>query len=164
MSRPKFKPRWSSKETSFLEENYGSITADGCSKVLDRTKPAIYGKARLMGLDSYKMKTDREFDYDWSVAECAYVAGLIDADGCISWSRGIPYIELAMTHKPTVDWFGEKVGGNTNVRYPIDDTRRLPFYRVSVAAKHKVKLILIKISPYMITKKEKALKALSQLE
>lgn len=104
-----------------------------------------------------------------SVSESAYLAGMIDADGCISLSvRGangkrrevgnqlVIQTTVSLTHKPTIEWISKTTNSTNKI-----------FYTPARSHKHKdvwtwrppiyvAYTVLNQTVPYMITKKRQA--------
>lgn len=90
----------------------------------------------------------------------AYLAGLIDADGCISLnrvdgSRRIPALSFVNTSKELIDLFHDELGGYIYIKkhkYP-----HKPTYEISIRKSEVLLEALNKIEPYLIYKKPKLL-------
>lgn len=89
-----------------------------------------------------------------SATDWAFLAGLIEADGCISLiigSNGYPHarIQLANQSMALHDWFHNNFGAHT-----IATNNRSSCFTTHVADCPTIKYILEGIIPYLISKKE----------
>jgi AcrR family transcriptional regulator len=97
----------------------------------------------------------------------AYLAGLIDGEGSVYWSycqgRLIPNIKVANTDKKMIDWIIENFGGRVNDRDRTRPRHWKKIYHWCVSSLSGCYLILLSVSPYLITKKEKAEELLERI-
>lgn len=97
--------------------------------------------------------------------ECAYIAGMIDADGSICKCKNKEYFVLKVrihnSDKELMDWLKNIIGGG-NVHYlpPAIDKQGYKHTKIrwtyDVSAKVDVMRLLEQIEPYLIIKKKKA--------
>ncbi|MGF6692968.1 hypothetical protein M2318_003045 [Metapseudomonas resinovorans] len=92
--------------------------------------------------------------------DLAYLAGLIDGEGCFSIqktpaaSRYFPILSVGMTHHPTMQWYTDKLGALLDTIPPEHDGY-LPKLRARVSGKRLVALCALLV-PFLITKREQA--------
>lgn len=100
-----------------------------------------------------------------SAVNCAYIAGMIDADGSICKSKNrnhfILKVRVHNSDKNLIDWLKRTIGaGNIHYLPPSTDTKgyrhTLPRWTYDISAKVDVLRILEQIEPYLIIKQEKA--------
>lgn len=87
----------------------------------------------------------------------AWAAGIFDGEGCINSTLPKRFqirLEVKMTHKPTLELFGEILGCKVGVGYEKRGNRR-PQYRVRLYQKKAIEA-LEKMLPYLVTKKDEA--------
>lgn len=98
--------------------------------------------------------------------EASYLAGFIDADGCIglykkspdkeNWSTGYQaYLGLTNRDQKVLKWAQERIGGaiNEKKRYQVHHS---PAYSLQLRGLVSVLEALKQIEPYLITKREQA--------
>ncbi len=99
-----------------------------------------------------------------SVAEAAYVAGLVDGEGTIrvqmhNSGNYQPSLSVTMTDKATIRWLQETVGRGSfyilSKKEPYLDA-----YKFGVYATSDVATLLRQLIPYLITKRAEAIKVL----
>ena len=76
----------------------------------------------------------------------AYIAGYLEADGCISWSSTQPQISIVSIDKEVLDWFVEKVGAG-NIHQ--DDSGQKSIYRWMLNGRNNCREFLTQILPLM---------------
>lgn len=94
-----------------------------------------------------------------SEIECAYIAGLIDGEGCITSSQprnnSAPLsIKITMVHRPTIEWLDEKVGGNLMYHRTNQKPARASWCLELKGA--RTFFLLKRLFPYLHTKQEEA--------
>lgn len=99
--------------------------------------------------------------------DAAYIAGIIDGDGCIyvtavgpERSRTVyPSVVVAMTHLGVIKWLQERLGAGTIKKHNTSTRRKNPHwkeqFRVQLVGR-RAQLLCGKILPYLIVKKEQA--------
>src|SRR6266403_465767 len=105
---------------------------------------------------------------DYSVAQVAYMAGIIDGEGSIyignfssNPKTGSKYyqtnIEVTNTDKPLMDWIADTFGGriNTYLLSQIPKNSRRTYYRW-IATGERVTHLAEILLPYLIAKKRQA--------
>lgn len=121
-------PLWNEEDIEILKENFPKLAIDGRSGPLNKEKlksilpkrswNSILWKARMLGL-----KRDFRVVYpplDISEVDKAYIAGLIDGEGCISLNKQtrkktgfvnyFPYISIANKNLEILKWIEEITG------------------------------------------------------
>jgi len=102
--------------------------------------------------------------------ELSYSAGFIDGEGHIGLilarEREIvkPIITCTNTNPASIRWIHERLGGNIfESKHTRADYDRLTF-RLHITGREKVSAVLTALLPYLITKKDAALKVLEWLQ
>lgn len=116
--------------------------------------------------------TRNEVHIDWnkvSEIDIAYMAGIVDADGCISVTNHPKnkYWRLTInnTNKPLMDWIENKFGvGGVNKERRKRPKNHKKVYVFLVAAQKELYEMIKRIEPYLIVKKQKALDCLAFIE
>ncbi len=92
----------------------------------------------------------------------AYIAGILDGEGCITRWRGTKGwgVQVGMTDKPVIAWLAE-MGGTFTVR-PGGD-RRKEQYVWRVLSQRDVIALLQAVLPYLRVKHERAQECLAEL-
>jgi len=100
------------------------------------------------------MKNDPSKEEKW-----AYIAGLIDADGCVMLSKSnnrVHYrtqVTFVNTNKEVIDWVSGQINFNYHRVEPSNPTKnRKTMYQIVTQSRPKVKALLEKILPYLIIK------------
>ena len=91
--------------------------------------------------------------------ELAYLAGIIDGEGCISFARRLkkyitPTLQVTNTNRDLIDWLHVCLGGNVYRRKDDRPTRK-ESWLWSVAGQ-KALLIIRDIRPYLLVKRKQA--------
>ncbi len=101
-----------------------------------------------------------------SKADWAWLAGIIDGEGCINVAvyRGSKIgryqlgVRVKMTHRPTIERCGEIAGvGRPVYSIPRDSGRKKALYSWHVTRTVDVQYVLRNVLPYLTTKKAQAL-------
>lgn len=114
-----------------------------------------------------KYNTPVEFKVPKSEIERAYLAGLIDGDGCITLRdpvNGYWAIKISMTDKEIIDWLFANVGGTVTSFLHKNRKRRMYLWQLSAHA--DVRQFLIAVAPHLKVhaKQGKAQAALAGIE
>lgn len=117
-------------------------------------------RSALQQLKSVTTDTQNAFD-PTDKLHMAYLAGLVDTDGHISFSQGYWYCGLTNIHKPILMQVKNTFGGSLWSR--LRATNRVRCFEWASHGTHGVERFLLAIMPYMIVKRDKALKALGEL-
>jgi hypothetical protein len=94
-----------------------------------------------------------------SKIECAYIAGIIDGEGCITRSAGW-WVQVGMTHRGVIEKLAE-MGGTVTIR-PAS-TRKQEQFIWRVMAQRDVIALLKAILPYLVVKRDRAQQCLNEL-
>lgn len=89
----------------------------------------------------------------------AYLAGLVDADGCIgintvTGDRRVPCLSFVNTSRGLIDLFQEELGGHAYIRQHKHPAK--PTYEIQIRKPETVIEALSKIEPYLRYKKNKS--------
>lgn len=102
-------------------------------------------------------------DNSEAVGKNAYLAGLLDGEGCIyvqtyfgkqPGKKYCLYLELSMCSEPTIRWVHKNFGGRCRTAKPYG-TRKKVQYHWRVANDHAIEVLKL-VFPYLITKKRQA--------
>ena len=87
----------------------------------------------------------------------------MDADGSVGYYTKIKLclIPVCMTHKETIQWLASIFDEKVLVR---EIKNHKTMYRTTINRRSKLKVLIKKILPYMITKRERALTLLREIE
>lgn len=113
-----------------------------------------------------KQKLDRETEQKnpillLSETDIAYIAGLIDGEGCLSLPRFAagrlyPTIQVIMTHHGVVKWLAESLGTKVNVlNRHLKNPKHKPSFEVRIMGK-RADLLCHRMLPYLHVKKQQA--------
>lgn len=105
---------------------------------------------------------------DYTVAQLAYLAGIIDGEGCFvigcyafSKKTGVPHfhttIQITSTDKVLIEWLVDNFGGKLSTytsKQMASNCRRVPYRWVIFS--DRVKHLSESILPYLIIKKDQA--------
>jgi len=101
------------------------------------------------------------------VAIRGYIAGLIDADGSIPFLNQHWCVKISMTDEPVIRWL-HQFGAHfeAQMRHGAskqDGSPRKPIYTWGVHRRHDVIHLLTAVLPYLIVKKARAEKVLTEM-
>ncbi len=104
-----------------------------------------------------------------SELDIAYMAGIVDGDGCIcqrkTGSYGYYSLTINNTSKPLMDWIEDKFGaGGVNKERRTRPANHKRVYTYLVAAQKELFEMIKRFEPYLIVKKDKARECLEFLE
>jgi hypothetical protein len=96
----------------------------------------------------------------WSDTELAYLAGIIDGEGCLSMGNvhtGVytTQIYIGNTDARVIEWLYRTFGGSIALR-PSPNPKHKPLWRWLASGKN-LNVLLQAVLPYLIVKKEQAL-------
>lgn len=170
---------WTNKEIMKLEELYpNSSHASLLEEFPDRTLCSLYHKARKLGLlRIYALRWKKSDEtLNLSVAEAAYIAGIVDGEGCINiYLRGrdnvrTPQVFITNTDKAMLGAVQAMIKGKGSIRVHCksgkgsDGCNRKESYRLWLTNMDDMRQVLEAIEPYLIIKKEKTQIMLKLLE
>lgn len=152
-------PRWTDDETKLLREIYHSKTRDELEEIFKRTGQAISWKAK-------ELKMPKKIGYrklnhfkELTNEEAAWLAGLIDGDGCLTYSNDKrngairPILSIANTHENTMKWIHKRLELSKLIKSK-DNWR--PRFSIGISAFRTLKYLLLQIAPYLRIKKKQA--------
>jgi|SRR5208282_3768005 len=161
---------WTADENALLQANYAERTASELLEMLPgRTWNAIHIQANKLQIIRHRWGNGTSENADLlenlSEAERGYVAGLIDGEGCISFSKRsngrtgkLDYtltVSVANTAKEMIDWLVDRLKGGCYITHKPGERRRLALYRWSLGNNASIAL-LRGIAPYLVVKQESA--------
>ncbi len=162
---------WTEEEKQELAERFPNERLGLIARKMGRSFSSICKKAWELGLYA-KLKRNLQ-PISVTTAEAAYMAGFIDADGCIRLSavrlygnyiRAVPIVEISNSRRGIIDWVASRVrtSGRWDTRgvYKAEESRyckqKWPHYHLSITGKERVKGLLTAILPYLIVKRKQA--------
>ena len=162
---------WTSQEDKVLHQNYPTSTNAEIEALLPgRNLHGIRIRASRLGL--YKELAFHETGMPFtesvighlSETDKAYLAGIIDGEGCITINRYIkkgtapvyrPFVEIANTSPALKKWlderFPERIYWRTGIRHGWRD-----IYRWTLSGNRQVMVFCREIAPYLVIKREQA--------
>lgn len=90
-----------------------------------------------------------------------YLAGIIDADGSIRFTKGRPFIAIYNVSKPLMNWVIKNVGGSITGK---DKRGREVSYQWKIMAAKDVYALCTHLIPILKIKQEDAIKAINHLK
>jgi len=133
-----------------------------------RTKIACICKAAKDGITT-KFTPRRLGVANWDDTEIAYLAGIIDGEGCIydgtkNKTKGTWRLTINTTDLSLFEWINNKLGrGCSYIERRRNRQNHKQVYTFQAVAMNDVLEILEYVSPYLIIKKEKALECIKYL-
>ena len=103
----------------------------------------------------------------WPNTDLAYLAGIVDGEGCIHYDKNTKCLKLAVTNTDIglLDWLKKRIGAGAYYHKNITKAdHHQKCYHFVVSAIRDVLDILKAIEPYVIIKKEKVLYGIKILE
>ena len=101
------------------------------------------------------LPTDRE--------TLAYIAGILDGEGCITRANDHPIVQVGMTDEPVVRWLAQ-IGGTLRVEDGPNRGNRKPLYRWRLLAASDVEGFLRAVFPWLRVKRQQAENAIVEIE
>ncbi len=168
------KHRWTKAEVDLLEELYPKTRAEDIAKRLGCSIHSVHYKASRLGIKPIKSYHNLR---NWSAvnpyfelteAERAYIAGIIDGEGCIRHfiEKGrhilVSRIIVANTSFELIDYLHKRLGGNYwERRHKNPNYKRCWLWELN--SNVRVQCLLDVLFPYFIVKRQKAEEALKSL-
>jgi hypothetical protein len=143
-------------ERALPDRNWNTIKAKANELGLKRAN--IYEKTRL-GLINLA-------PVNLSDTDAAYIAGLIDGEGCITYREKYPKVSIYNTSKELIEWIQKTLGLGTihlDVRRKGKE-RWKPCYTYGTSNFHDIYALLSRVLPYLKIKREKAIDVLRLIE
>lgn len=102
-----------------------------------------------------------------SATESAYLAGIVDGEGCIHMPKGVRHIRVnvANTSATLIEWL-RGLGGTVIVNrrnFPTGTKSTKPVFSWSVNSWHNCRALLTQIEPHMLIKRDRARHAIALL-
>jgi hypothetical protein len=164
---------WSEEEIAILKKLYLCAPRTAIEKALPgRTWGSIRSKALELGLKRICISEKTRLGLmnlrqaNISDVDAAYIAGLVDGEGSISYTRKHPKVMIYNTSKELMEWVRKTLGFGTvclNVRKKRYDEWKL-CYMYEATNFHDVYALLSRVLPYLKLKKEKAMDTLKLIE
>jgi len=152
------KDLWEKEEIDFLMSNYLKKPTEQICSYLNRTRDSVYWKASELGLRKYyKPKQETRLE-TLSVADLAYLAGIIDGEAMVSLhcSKNFahPRVVITNTNRQLIEWL-EYVLNRKAYKKPSSGKRR-DCWAVAICDFKNVKALLRSILPYLRAKRKQA--------
>lgn len=157
---------WTPQQDALLQQLYPTNRAKDLQASIGHTTGALYQRAKLLKVKSIRETHDtrRYSDYTprqqyakWeqlSIADRAYVAGLIDGEGTIVLMPRRE-VSIANTNKDVMDYLLSTLGGHVRIAYRGNDVWK-DLYTWHIGGGIQCLYFLRIISPYLIIKRSKA--------
>lgn len=124
-------------------------------------QPFIVGHHARMTAGRMREYTKTRFDAILTVAQAAYIAGIVDGEGSIQIRQNSFRVAIFNTNPDIIEWMSG-FGGNATEAHSVAGRR--PVYRWSIGSRQAVETLLRQIEPYMIIKKERACTVLAMID
>lgn len=95
-----------------------------------------------------------------AATDLAYIAGIVDGEGCVTKNNGGWKVQVAMTDRPVIEWLG-MIGGTVRERSVTGN--RQPCWRWLVMRQREVLDLLGALRPYMRVKNARADEAMGEI-
>jgi len=158
---------WTEEMDKIIIENWERKTYPEIANILGLETIQVKSRARKLGIrKDPNMLPAPDFIDEWSIEERAYLAGLIDGDGSITFRRRIEQNTIIVslmfgnTHMETVLWVAKRFGDKCVYIIP----HKREYFSVYLNRRNHVEAALKALLPYLITKKEKAKAVLRIIE
>lgn len=163
---------WTDQETDQLKSLYPHTNVKELARGLQRSESSIRGQAIRLGfvrrpwVRRPPQHTGNPYDY-LSPQERGYIAGLLDGEGTIALmnieQNMYPRVSIVNTDGRMIKWLQEKLGGRVRIRPPKPSKRGTtkPLYMWDLSGTVRCQCLLEVVMPYLITKRAKAVEALS---
>jgi len=169
-SANQFVNSWTEDEVQLLREYYAGAKWDELQHLIPRrTRATIIAKAFKLGLTRrtgvihyYKTLMTPLMKGELSEPESAYMAGLIDGEGCFNlyWKNGrrhgTPRVEISNNNRQVLEYAEQLVGGSVYKNSSSFSFRRKPNYRFETHNLNVVHKLIKTISPFLKIKKKQA--------
>lgn len=156
---------WTADELRIIKEDYPTTpTSEVVRKLPGRTIRTVRERAHELGVR--KRIGHRESDHRppflgrLSPVEIAYIAGIIDGEGCITLVRRagktcVPHLIIVNTNQTLRDWLSERLPDCFYDRQPkMNNTKRV--WKWHIAGWKQVPLFLREIRDYLVIKQAQA--------
>lgn len=145
---------WTEEEDSRLTKLYPTTSTKKIMEILSRSKDSVYHRATTLKLSKKRSR----YIFTKDEAELAYLAGIIDGEGCIGVAkRRYVRLRVSNTNFDLIQWLYQKFGGSIwNVK--VKGNRRAQ--KCWTLKAKKATDLLECVLPYLIIKEEQAQLAL----
>lgn len=143
---------WTDDEVDFLIYNHAGMSYDELADHLNRTVDSVKKKSNRLGLKkkNHNSGWPRQTAYEPSRREIAWVAGLLEGEGCFDEYNKGGRIRLEMTDRDVVVKAKKILGGAGGIReVPPEKDCHSTTYAITISAEGDLRYILPKILPYM---------------
>jgi len=176
---PSFKgksaPVWTPEEEEFLRRHWPIWKASEIAKALGKSPSAVYSKAERMGLELngrawryHRNLLDGSPYENLSEVERAYIAGIIDGEGCIGRHSGPKNrawrISISNTCRHLIDWLIQRMPHATIREITYTNSRYKTRWDVLISGDLPVYFLLRAVLPYLIVKRSRAEEAIREIE
>lgn len=121
----------------------------------------VAGDIFMVTIKRQRLKGTRQIE-DMTEAEAAYIAGIVDGEGCLHLRRtGYPYLSVKMCSLVPVQ-LAETWGGTLHERPPYPHQKRS--YRWRVSERQRLRSMLKKLVPFLQEKRRQAQICLEALD
>jgi hypothetical protein len=150
--------RWTPDKEEFLKKHYDMPIEELC-RILGETEKSIYMKALKLGLRK-QMDNAVWINTNLSNEQLAYLAGIIDGEGCISFTlakggRVIrPFIGIANTKRKLIETIRSWLKLRNVARKSRRSAKHKNVWQIHITRYADVKALLEKVKPYLIIKKK----------
>ena len=167
---------WTEIDLNLLQKTY--LNTNGGEKIswpvellVRHRLSSCYSKASILGLSKPLRKQLTNWD-NITELDLAYLAGIIDGEGCLNISKTRKYrycrLTIANTDKSLMEWLVNKFGAgaqNREHRRSIEERKnRKPCYIFLVSAQNELHELLIRVEKYLVIKKVKARECIDYIE
>lgn len=151
---------WTKEEEVYLYDNYKSCTYEKIGVALDRTLGSIHSKLHRTGLSRQLSQAEIEERLaSVTQVEWAWIAGVLEGEGCFGNYNGSVGFALAMTDKDIVERVASVVQTDCKIGERKRRTNRKTCYTLQVAG-NRAKVILGYILPFMGNRRSNRIKEL----
>ena len=164
--------KWTKKQEDFLKKNYLRESKEMIMKFIpNKSWDTICAKGLKLGLKRQKFvnyynsyKDTQDYNILLTKEEKAYIAGILDGEGCIYRCKDSQYrILIANTYKPLIDYLEIKLKIKPTIRKLKRKEYHKDCYYFTVMGILRIYSLLTALLPYLIVKEEKAKKAIEEL-
>lgn len=170
---------WTPGEEKKLRQLYPKTRTDELAKILRRSCHSINQRAfqlKIKANKAYHRIANPENIYkQLTEAERGYIAGLIDGEGTVAlynhdtkytstktYNYRLPRVAIGNTNMEVITWLGKKLGGSTKeVKRNKKRENEQNFWIWTLASGYRIRQLLQVILPYLIIKREQALRVLN---
>lgn len=158
---------WAKEEEQFLIEKYNYRNCSFLAKKLDRSYHSVRNKINMLNLSRDREELSRAPEINLTETEKAYIAGIIDGEGCLTISiheheqcgktyfRFMPKLSIYNSNESLIIFLKDKLKFNS-----YSERRRNPsnkkLMHVSTGHKNHMRLVLNLTRPWLIVKAQLA--------